>query len=185
MNFIYCMRPGISADHKEQQTVNGRQRIITALENKQPDCVPLYIHGINEAPIIGIGRHLAEGLPEPKDFRLMNDHDKLKLVDTLFMIHEHYDVDGITTFETGHETRVDAFHVTDGFNVVYRFSPHGIPVPVGHPVPSFEALKSYKPLCLQPGIWDFCTWLRTDSREARLLSGSCGGFLSAPGGCWA
>ncbi len=145
MNFIYCMLYGIGADHKEQLTVNGKQRIITALENKQPDCVPLYIHGINEAPIIGIGKHLTEGLPEPKDFRLMNDHDKLKLVDTLFMIHEHYDVDGITTFETGHETRVDPTHVADGFNVVYRLSPHGIPVPVGHPVPSFEALKAYKP----------------------------------------
>jgi hypothetical protein len=34
--------------------MNGKERILTALAVRQP----LYIHGINEAPIIGIGRHL-------------------------------------------------------------------------------------------------------------------------------
>ena len=33
--------------------MNGRERIITALDVQKPDRVPLYIHGINEAPIIG------------------------------------------------------------------------------------------------------------------------------------
>ena len=125
--------------------MNGRQRIITALEIKEPDCVPLYIHGINEGPIIGIGKHLTDGLPEPQDFRLMNDNDKLKLVDTLFMIHENFDIDGMTTFEIGHETRVDDLHVKDGFGVIYKLSEHGIPVPVGHPVKTFDELKTFKP----------------------------------------
>ena len=34
--------------------MNGRERIITALEIREPDRVPLYIHGINEGPIIKI-----------------------------------------------------------------------------------------------------------------------------------
>ena len=46
--------------------MDGRERILTALSVREPDRVPLYIHGINEAPIIGIGRHLKEGLPEPE-----------------------------------------------------------------------------------------------------------------------
>lgn len=125
--------------------MNGKQRIITALEVKEPDCVPLYIHGINEAPIIGIGKHLTDGLPEPQDFRLMNDNDKLKLVDTLFMIHENFDIDGITTFEIGHETSVDDLHVKDGFGVIYKLSEHGIPVPVGHPIKTFDEFKVFKP----------------------------------------
>lgn len=125
--------------------MNGKERIITALELKEPDCVPLYIHGINEAPIIGIGKHLTSGLPEPRDFRLMNDLEKLKLVDTLFLIHEHFDIDGMTTFEIGHETRVDDLHVKDGFRVVYKLSEHGIPVPCGHPVKTLDELKEFKP----------------------------------------
>ncbi len=128
----------------EPPSMNGKQRILTAFEIKEPDRVPLYIHGINEGPIIGIGKHLTDGLPEPQDFRLMNDTDKLKLVDTLFMIHEAYDVDGITTFEIGHETKVDDLHVKDGFGVVYKLSEHGIPVPVGHPVQTVEDLKKFK-----------------------------------------
>ena len=38
--------------------MKGKERIITALNVQQPDRVPLYIHGINEAPIIGIGKHI-------------------------------------------------------------------------------------------------------------------------------
>ncbi len=125
--------------------MNGKQRILTALEVKEPDCVPLYIHGINEAPIIGIGKHITDGLPEPKDFRLMNVNDQLKLVDTLFMIHEHFDIDGMTTFEIGHETRVDDLHVKDGFGVIYKLSEHGIPVPVGRPIKTVDELKTFKP----------------------------------------
>jgi uroporphyrinogen decarboxylase len=125
--------------------MNGKQRIITALEIKESDYVPLYIHGINEGPIIGIGKQLTDGLPEPQDFRLMNDNDKLKLVDTLFMIHEAFDIDGITTFEIGHETRVDDLHVKDGFGVTYKLSEHGIPVPVGHPVKTIDDFQGFKP----------------------------------------
>jgi len=125
--------------------MNGKERILTSLALKEPDCVPLYIHGINEGPIIGIGKHLTEGLPEPRDFRLMNERDQLKLVDTLFLIHEHYDIDGITTFEIGHEEKVDALHVRDGFGVVYKLSEYGIPVPVGHPVKDMGELMKFTP----------------------------------------
>ena len=125
--------------------MNGKERIFKALELKEPDCVPLYIHGINEGPIIGIGKHFTDDLPVPQDFRLMDDNDKLKLLDILFQLHETFDIDGITTFEIGHETTIDDDHVQDGFGVVYKLSKHGIPVPVGHPVKTFEELKTYKP----------------------------------------
>ena len=85
--------------------MNGKQRIITALNLQQPDRVPLYIHGINEAPIIGIGKHLTDGLPDAaKQIYDMNDSEKMKLLDTLFLLHEAFGVDGFTAFEIGHET---------------------------------------------------------------------------------
>ena len=61
--------------------MTGKERILTALNVEQPDRVPLYIHGMNEAPIIGIGKHLTEGLPQIDDFYAMNDAEKMKLVD--------------------------------------------------------------------------------------------------------
>jgi uroporphyrinogen decarboxylase len=125
--------------------MDGRERIIAALEIREPDRVPLFIHGINEEPIIGIGRHITEGLPEPKEFRAMDQGEKVKLLDTLFRIHEEFEVDGFTAFEIGDTRDVDGDHVTDDFNVVYRRSTHGIPVPCGHPLREREDLAGYRP----------------------------------------
>ena len=125
--------------------MTGKDRTLTALDMQQPDRVPLYIHGINEAPIIGIGRHLTDGLPEPKQFHEMNDLEKMKLLDTLFLIHEEFGVDGFTSFEIGHEKEIDAGHVEDDWGVVYTRNPHGLPVPTGHPLESRLSLNGYEP----------------------------------------
>lgn len=125
--------------------MNGKQRIMTALEVREADRVPLYIHGINEAPIIGIGREITDGLPEVMDFRAMNDAEKFKLLDTLFLLHETFEVDGFSAFEIGHETSVDDQHVRDDFGVVYTLSEFGLPVAKGHPLKESSDLAAYKP----------------------------------------
>ena len=125
--------------------MKGKQRILTALDVQQPDRVPLYIHGINEAPIIGIGRHITDGLPEIKQFHEMNDSEKIKLLDTLFLIHEEFGIDGFTSFEIGHEKEIDDKDVMDDWGVVYRRSPHGLPVAKGHPVKEPFDLDKYSP----------------------------------------
>ncbi|MBU2548089.1 MAG: hypothetical protein KKB20_06765 [Proteobacteria bacterium] len=124
--------------------MNGKQRILTALEVRPPDRVPLYIHGINEAPIIGIGKHLTEGLPEPKEFYQMTDAEKMKLLDTLFLIHEAFEVDGFTALEFGHEEPIDDKQVRDDWGVVYRRNPFGLPVALGHPLPEPADLEGYR-----------------------------------------
>jgi uroporphyrinogen decarboxylase len=125
--------------------MTGRERVLTALAVQEPDRVPLYIHGINEAPIIGIGRHLTDGLPEPKEFHEMDAQEKAKLLDTLFLIHEEFGVDGFTSFEIGHEKEIDRTHIEDDWGIVYTRSPHGLPVPTGHPVETMEQLRDYRP----------------------------------------
>jgi uroporphyrinogen decarboxylase len=125
--------------------MNGRERILTALECREADRVPLYIHGINEAPIIGIGRHLTDGLPEPKQFHEMDDAEKMKLLDTLFLIHEEFDIDGATSFEIGHEEALDEKTIRDDWGVVYTRNPHGLPVATGHPLSSTPDLTAYTP----------------------------------------
>jgi uroporphyrinogen decarboxylase len=123
--------------------VNGKERILTALSVEEPDRVPLYIHAINEQPIIGIGKHLTTGLPEPKQFHEMNDAEKGKLLDTLFLIHEAFSVDGMTSFEIGHEAQLDERRVQDDWGVISYRSPHGIPVAKEHPIPDTAALERY------------------------------------------
>ncbi|MBS3809759.1 MAG: hypothetical protein KGY38_06370 [Desulfobacterales bacterium] len=125
--------------------MNGRQRIITALDIREADRVPLYIHAINEAPIIGIGKYLTEGLPEIKLFRDMTEAELLKLVDTLLLIHEEFQVDGFTSFEIGHESNLGSGLVMDDFGVTYEISDHGLPVPRRHPVQTPADLAGYTP----------------------------------------
>lgn len=124
--------------------MKGKERIITALSVQQPDRVPLYIHGINEAPIIGIGKHITDGLPESKQFYEMNDSEKMKLLDTLFLIHEVFGVDGFTSFEIGHETEINEKDVKDDWSVIYRRNPHGLPVPIGHPLKDSNDLNNFQ-----------------------------------------
>lgn len=123
--------------------MTGKERILAALNIEVPDRVPLYIHGINEAPIIGIGKHLTDGLPEPKQFHEMDDSEKMKLVDTLFMIHEGFGVDGFTSFEISHEKELDENRVQDDWGVVYQRNPHGLPVPKGHPLKDAQDLAYF------------------------------------------
>ncbi len=125
--------------------MDGKERIRAALNIQEPDRVPLYIHGINEAPIIGIGRYITDGLSEPKQFHEMSNQEKEKLLDTLFLIHETFGIDGFTSFEIGHEKELDADHVMDDWGVIYTRSPHGLPVPTGHPVRSVADLKDFTP----------------------------------------
>ncbi|MCX5838704.1 MAG: hypothetical protein NTW71_09345 [Deltaproteobacteria bacterium] len=123
--------------------MKGKERIIKALSVQQPDRVPLYIHGINEAPIMGIGKHITDGLPESKQFYEMNDSEKMKLLDTLFLIHEVFGVDGFTSFEIGHETEINQQDVKDDWSVIYRRNPHGLPVPIGHPLKDHHDLNNF------------------------------------------
>jgi uroporphyrinogen decarboxylase len=125
--------------------MNGRERILSALSLEIPDRVPLYIHGINEAPIVGIGRHIEADVPEAKEFHAMDDIEKMKLVEALLLLHEVFGVDGFTSFEIGHEQEIDSRHVRDDWGIVYTRSPHGIPVASGHPLPNEKTLADYAP----------------------------------------
>jgi uroporphyrinogen decarboxylase len=125
--------------------MTGKERIFAAFDHIEADRVPLYIHAINEAPIIGIGKHITDGLPELKPFTDMTGPEKIKLVDTLFLIHETFNIDGITTFEIGHQKILNENLVVDEWGVVYRLNPHGTPVPVQYPLKSIDDLKKFIP----------------------------------------
>ena len=126
--------------------MNGRERILTALSLKEADRVPLYIHAINEKPIILLTRDSLEGLPDPEiTFYDMNDHQKLLMLEALFLVHEQHDIDGMTALEFGHEERISDDEVRDAWGVVYQLNPYGLPVAKYHPVQEKQDLKAFTP----------------------------------------
>src|SRR6056297_3323031 len=114
--------------------MTGRERIISALSIEEPDRVPLFIHGINEGPIMGMGKYLTDGLPEGKTIDQMNDEEKLKIINTLFLILEEFGVDGYTCLPIGEGTEFSAgAPLVDDWGVQFTRSLHGMPVPCKHP----------------------------------------------------
>ena len=131
--------------------MNGRERILTALRLREPDRVPLYIHAINEKPIIAIAGEFMEGLPDPdKTFYDMTDMEKFTMLEALFVVHEQHDIDGFTALEFGHEERIGPEEVKDAWGVVYQLNPFGLPVAKHHPVSDASDLIRYTPPVPRP-----------------------------------
>ena len=43
-------------------------------------------------------------------------------------------MDGFTSFEIRHESEINETDVKDDWGVIYRRNPHGLPVPIDHPL---------------------------------------------------
>lgn len=126
--------------------MNGRERILEALSIREPDRVPLFIHGINEGPIMGIGKYLTDGLPEGKTVDNMNDAEKVKIIETLFMILDEFGVDGYTCLPIGEGTEFSpGTPLVDDWGVGFERSLHGMPVALKHPVSGMKELLKYTP----------------------------------------
>jgi hypothetical protein len=69
------------------ETMNSRERILTALSLREPDRVPVWVHAMNEISIINIGKLFTEGLPEAKPINLMDEEEQMKLIEAAYLIH--------------------------------------------------------------------------------------------------
>lgn len=126
--------------------MNGKQRILKSLNIEEPDRVPLFIHGINEGPIMGVGKHLVEGLPLGKQVHQMTDAEKGVLIETLLRLLEEFEIDGYTCLPFGPGTEFsNDENLVDDWGVGFTRSPYGIPVPSQHPIQTEADLDHFEP----------------------------------------
>ncbi len=127
--------------------MNGRERILTALELRQPDRVPVWIHAINEVAIVNIGKRLREGVPEAKAVNLMSQEEMLGLLDLLFFIHEELEIDGFTSLPMSEligVTNLDEARFRDPWGTVWARSSHGMAYMVEAPLETPWDIEGYK-----------------------------------------
>jgi len=99
---------------------------------------------INEASIVNIARHFTDDLPPVKMVHEMTPDEMFKLVNTLMMVVEELDFDGMTMpVFTGREV-IGKDLVKDKLGIISRMSPHGEPVVMEGPLKSPGDLKNYK-----------------------------------------
>ena len=124
--------------------MTGKERFLTALELGQPDVVPTYVHGMNEAAIIKIARHFTDDLPEVGYAGKMEVEDLLQLANALMLIHEELDIDASTAVALEAEEDIDELNYIDPWGVGRRRNPHGLAVPIGYPIKSESDLDGYR-----------------------------------------
>ena len=121
-----------------------KDRFMTALRGEQPDMVPLWDLGINETSIINIARHFTDDLPPDKLVHEMTPDELIKIVNTLMLVTDELDFDGVTVPAFLGRESVGSGTIKDKLGVVLQPSPHGEPVVLDGPIKSREDLASYK-----------------------------------------
>jgi uroporphyrinogen decarboxylase len=126
--------------------MNGKERILTALEVGQPDVVPIWEMAYNEPSIIGIAKNFTDeaNLPEVKLAMDMSDEERMQLLGGLITLVREMDLDGVTAVSLAPRERIDAEHIRDAIGVVYHLSEVGEPYPVKGPIKDASDLKGFK-----------------------------------------
>ena len=134
--------------------MNGRERILTALNIGTPDRVPVWIHAINEVAIVNVGKLLDDTVPEAKPVNLMSQEEMVKILDTLFMIHEELEIDGFTSLGMSQlvdVTNLDKIRFRDLWGTIWARSPHGMAYMVEPPFKTPDDIQNYQRPEIGPG----------------------------------
>ncbi|MCD6120721.1 MAG: hypothetical protein J7K04_02640 [Spirochaetales bacterium] len=126
--------------------MNGKERILAALNIQVPDKVPVWIHAINETAVVNIGKLIAEDVPDAKPVNLLSMEEMQKLLEILFIIHEKLEIDGFTALglsELMGVKNIDNTRFIDQWGTTWARSPHGIAYMVQPSVESPENLNRY------------------------------------------
>ena len=118
------------------ETMTSKERILKALEPGEPDRVPIFEMGINEASIVGLGRHFTDDVPPVKHITDMTVEEQLQYMDLLALILGELGNDGISTVFIIRKERLSQGKdlIRDKYGTTYRLSDVGEPLPVDGPV---------------------------------------------------
>jgi uroporphyrinogen decarboxylase len=123
--------------------MNSRERILTALNNDQPDRLPVFELYINESSIVRLARIL---MPEQVKIEAGVDRfgeESLEVLDLYCSLVEELGLDATcTNFSIGIENIGDD-RGRDKYGTVYFLSEHGEPMPVDGPIKTPEDLVGF------------------------------------------
>jgi len=134
------------------EPMTGKERILKALNLQEPDMVPVFEMGINEASIVNLGRHFTDDVPPIKHITDMGIEEQLRYMDLLSLILKELGNDGVSTVFIIRKDRVGGDLAKDKYGTIYHLSEVGEPVPVEGPVQSVADLAR---LAFEPDPADY------------------------------
>ena len=124
--------------------MNSRERILTALDNRQPDKVPileLYINGSSVVKLAKILRPEAVKIEAGKD---RFGSEGIEMMDLYCLVVEELGLDATcTNFSIGIE-EIGGDRGRDKYGTIYLLSEHGEPTPVDGPIKTPEDLAGFE-----------------------------------------
>jgi uroporphyrinogen decarboxylase len=132
--------------------MTGKERIFKALELEEPDTVPVFEMGINEASIVNLGKQFTDDVPAVKHITDMDLEEQLRYMDLLSLILKELGNDGISTVFIIRKERVGGDLARDKYGTTYHLSEVGEPVPVEGPVQSVSDIAK---LTFEPDPGDY------------------------------
>ncbi|RJP65547.1 MAG: hypothetical protein C4532_17620 [Candidatus Abyssobacteria bacterium SURF_17] len=129
-----------------------KERLLAALDLREPDRVPHFENAYNEASIIGIAKHFTDKLPPLKPAADMSPEELMMISDAFALFIEELDIDGVFSrvFERGEELGDGYFK--DAWGITFKRNPHGLGFPMDGPVKSMADLKAYRPPKIDPDV---------------------------------
>lgn len=123
--------------------MNPKERILTALENKQPDRVPIFELLIDEASIIKLAKLIIDDSINIEGIKTKFGEESYRNLELHCKLAEELGLDSITAvFSTGLNSINDNIAI-DRFGTKYHLSEHGQPLPFEGPINSIEDTKGF------------------------------------------
>jgi uroporphyrinogen decarboxylase len=123
--------------------MNSKQRILAALNNGQPDKVPIFELRINESSVVRLAKLLTS---EPIEIKAMKDRfgdESFEILDLYYLVVKALELDSTSiSFSIGIE-RISEDLGRDKFGTTYYLSEHGAPFPVEGPIKDRSDLKGF------------------------------------------
>ena len=124
--------------------MNSKERILTALSNKQPDRVPIFELQIDEPIVMKLAAIF--GFVDPAGSAVgtfVHGDENQQVVDLYCRVHEELGLDATCTVFSAGIQQIDAQHGRDKYGCTYRLSEHGEPIVIDGPIKRPDDLQGY------------------------------------------
>lgn len=123
--------------------MNSRERVLKALDCKQPDKVPIFELHINESSIVNLAKALRPKVVEVKAMEDRYGEERLEILDLYSFLIKELELDATcTNFSIG-LARISKNRGRDKYGTVYSLSEHGEPVPIEGAIKGASDIKGF------------------------------------------
>jgi len=123
--------------------MNSKERILTALANKQPDRVPIFEGWINESSIVKLAKLISPDVLQIEVEKDTFGGERFEILDLYSLLVKKLELDATSyIFSMGFE-KISDDKGKDRYGTVYRLSEHGEPFPIEGPIKDLSDIKGF------------------------------------------